>query len=66
MKMGDLFTSTHVETRPCVNCDAPAVELDDGTMHFEVTGNGGKTAWPKCFTIVRGRRKYTGTTAAVA
>ncbi|MHC9292014.1 hypothetical protein ACRCUN_06075 [Mycobacterium sp. LTG2003] len=66
MEVGDLFTHTAIETRPCVHCGVPAVELDDRTMHFEVADTGAKTAWAECFTVVRGRRKYSGTTAEIA
>ncbi|GAT01203.1 hypothetical protein [Mycolicibacterium fortuitum] len=67
LKVGDLFTHTaDITTRPCIHCGAPAVELDDRTMHFEAAPNGARTAWPQCYTLVRGRRKDIGTTAELA
>ncbi|UVT31504.1 hypothetical protein SEA_MASK_73 [Mycobacterium phage Mask] len=71
MQVGEVFTRSDIETQPCVHCGAPAVALDDPrAMHFEVADNGARTAWPECFTVVRGRRgdrrKYLGTTAEVA
>ncbi|MEN4460991.1 hypothetical protein ABFV47_07445 [Mycolicibacterium fortuitum] len=65
-KVGDLFTHTDIETRPCIHCGAPAVQLDDRTMHFEAADNGAKTAWPQCYTVVRGRQRHSGTTAELA
>lgn len=56
LKVGDLFTLTDdITTRPC-----------DRTMHFEAAATGAKTAWPQCYTLVRGRRKDIGTTAELA
>jgi hypothetical protein len=66
MKVGDLFTRTDIETRPCVHCGTPTVDCDGRAMHFEVAENGAKTAWLECYTVVRGRRKYSGATAEVA
>lgn len=67
LKVGDLFTHTaDITTRPCIHCGAPAVELDDRTMHFEAAATGAKTTWPQCYTLVRGRRKDIGTNAELA
>lgn len=66
MKIGDLFTRTSIDTQPCVHCGAPAVDVGDRCMHFEVAETGAKTAWQECFTVVRGRRKYGGSVAEVA
>lgn len=67
LKVGDLFTHTaDITTRPCIHCGAPAVELHDRTMHFEAADNGAKTAWAQCYTLLRGRRKKTGTVAEIA
>ncbi|SUA31593.1 Uncharacterised protein [Mycolicibacterium fortuitum] len=66
LKVGDLFTHTDIKTRPCTHCGAPAAALDDRTMHFEAADNGAKTAWAQCYTLLRGRRKKTGTVAEIA
>lgn len=66
MKLGDLFTHTNIDTQPCTHCGAPAVQIEGGPIHFEVADTGARTAWEDCYTVVRGRRKRTGTVAAVA
>lgn len=66
MKVGDLFTHTDVETRPCAHCGAPTVDCDGSLMHFSVAETGAKTAWRECYTVVRGRRKRSGTVAEIA
>lgn len=68
MKLGELFTTSEaIETRPCVHCGEPVVEIDGGPIHFEVDAEtGGKTAWMLCTELVGGRRKRSGTSAEVA
>lgn len=66
MKIGQLFTAESVDTLPCAHCGAPAVEIDKGTVHFEVAETGAKTSWDDCFIVVRGRRKLTRTVAELA
>ena len=66
MKIGELFTAAHVDTQPCIHCGAPAADCDGRTLHFEVADTGAKTASLECHTVVRGRRKHTGTMAALS
>jgi len=61
-----LFTAETVKTSPCVHCGAPAIAIENETVHFEVADTGAKTVWDDCYTTVRGRRKPLGTGAAVA
>lgn len=42
MKLGDLFTRTNIQTRPCANCGAPAVDVDGGPTHFEADPNAAR------------------------
>lgn len=70
MQVGEVFTRSDIETRPCVHCGAPAVAVDHHlgkAIHFEVADNGAKTAQFECTTTdARGRRKPLGTRAEIA
>lgn len=53
MKVGELFTRADVVTEPCPHCGDPSVVVEHHLYprhHFEVSGNGAKTAWPVCRT----------------
>jgi hypothetical protein len=63
-QIGDLFTRTGFQTRPCKHCGDPVVDVDGGPVHFEVSENGAKTAWPYCWVTVRGLRKRSTQVAA--
>lgn len=69
MQIGELFTRSRrgetIDTRPCVHCGAPAIDVEPRTTHFEVADTGARTAWDDCFAMVRGQRKPIGTVATI-
>ena len=69
MQIGELFTRSRrgktIDTRPCVHCGAPAVTIDEGTVHFEVADTGARTSWDDCYTMARGQRRPIGTVATI-
>lgn len=66
MKLGELFTAETIDTQPCTHCGAPAVALDEGTVHFEIAATGAKSSWDDCYAGEIFRSKKTGTVAELA
>ncbi|WVX89689.1 hypothetical protein SEA_FEYRE_70 [Mycobacterium phage Feyre] len=60
MKIGELFTRTDFETKPCEHCGDPIVDCEGRLMHFVAADNGARTAWEECRTFVRGTYRPVG------